>query len=527
MTQNPEKREHKKAAVKKAKKGILSVLFSRTALILILLLLQIGLMFLMTTALKEYRSYWSVASVLLQVIVVIYIINERGNPAFNMTWILLLMVFPVFGTLFYIYVKSELGSRAVSHRLSRQKLEIHRYMKQNPEVISNLRVSKPEDAKLAHYMKYQLGFPIYRNTKVVYSSCGEENFPLFLHELKQAKSFIFMEYFIVEEGYMWEHVLDILKEKAQEGVEVRFMYDGMGCLSLPHNYPEKLKKYGIECRIFGPLRPVLSTVQNNRDHRKICVIDGKTAFTGGINLGDEYINRKERFGYWKDSAAMLKGDAVQSFTMMFLQMWNSIERKREDYKKYLTVMRPEFKRELGFVMPYGDSPFDHEEVGESVYLHILNHASKYVHIMTPYLILDNGLLDTMTRTAKSGVEVCIIMPHVPDKWYAFVLAKTYYQELLEAGVKIYEFTPGFVHSKIFVSDDKMATVGTVNLDYRSLYLHFECGAYIYNNPVVRDIEKDYRQTLQKCQQVSIAEVKAMNPLQKICGKILRLMAPLM
>ena len=376
-------------------------------------------------------------------------------------------------------------------------------------------------------MKYQLGFPIYRNTKATFFSCGEQKFPALIEALQSAEKFIFMEYFIIEEGYMWSTILSILKAKVKEGIEVRVMYDGMGNLSLPHNFSDQLKKSGINCRIFSPLRPVLSTVQNNRDHRKICVVDGKSVFTGGINLGDEYINRKERFGYWKDTAVLLEGDAVQSFTIMFLQMWNAVERGREDYRKYLTQMSSEVKRELGFVMPYGDSPFDHEEVGESVYLHILNHSKKYVHIMTPYLILDNAMLDTLTRTAKSGIEVCIIMPHIPDKWYAFALAKTYYQELLEAGVKIYEFTPGFVHAKIFVSDNEMATVGTVNLDYRSLYLHFECGAYIYNNPVVRDIEKDFQKTKMKCQRISLADVKNLNPVMKVCGKVLRLIAPLM
>ena len=227
------------------------------------------------------------------------------------------------------------------------------------------------------------------------------------------------------------------------------------------------------------------------------MIDGKTGFTGGINLGDEYINRKERFGYWKDTAVMIKGDAVQSLTMLFLQMWNVSELKKEKFEPYLTTMAKELKPETGFVLPYGDSPYDHENVGEEVYVHILNHAKKYVHIMTPYLILDNGMLDTLTRAAKSGIEVCIIMPHIPDKWYAFAVAKTYYRELIEAGVNIYEFTPGFVHAKVFVSDDDTATVGTVNLDYRSLYLHFECGIFVYDNPVVHKIEKDFQETLEK------------------------------
>ena len=512
----------------KVKKGALSIVFSRTALILLLVVVQFLLMLGIATYLRDYVVYVYSAMNILGAVIVIYIINQRGNPAFNMTWVLLILIFPVFGCLFYLYVKSQLGTRYIGKRLGRLKLDTWQYMEQKQEIIDDLRLSKPANANLAHYMKHQLGFPTYRNTKATYFACGEEKFSVLLERLEKAEKFIFLEYFIVEEGYMWDSILDILKRKVQEGVEVRFMYDGMCSISLlPYNYPKTIRKYGIQCKMFSPIRPVLSTTQNNRDHRKICVIDGKTGFTGGINLGDEYINRKVRFGYWKDTAVMLEGDAVQSLTMLFLQMWNVTELKPDQYKNYVTPMSAELHRELGFMIPYGDSPYDNEDVGEEVYFHILNHAKKYVHIMTPYLILDNEMLDTLTRAAKSGIEVCIIMPHIPDKWYAFAVAKTYYRELIEAGVQIYEFTPGFVHAKIFVSDDDTATVGTINLDYRSLYLHFECGVFIYNNPVVREIESDFQKTLEKCQRISIADLNKTGPLMAICGRVLRLIAPLM
>ena len=306
------------------------------------------------------------------------------------------------------------------------------------------------------------------------------------------------------------------------------MYDGMcSIVLLPYKYPKKLEEMGIRCKMFSPIKPVLSTHQNNRDHRKICVIDGRVAFTGGINLADEYINEKERFGHWKDTAVMLQGEAVQNFTMMFLQMWNVTEKKEENFEKYFTPKSKEFRRELGYVLPYGDSPYDNENIGEQVYFHILNHAKKYVHIMTPYLILDNEMVTNLTYAAKCGIEVIIIMPHIPDKWYAFVLAKTYYEELINAGVQIYEYTPGFVHAKVFVSDDDTATVGTINLDYRSLYLHFECGTFIYNNQVVRDIEKDFQDTLKKCQRVTITDLRMRGLIETVAGRVLRLIAPLM
>ena len=515
-------------AVKKAKKGLLSILFGRTTLILFLVVIQLLIMLGLATILNDYAVYVYGGLTLIGAVIVIYIINERGNPAFNMTWMLLILIFPAFGCLFYIWVKSQLGTRYIGKRLRRLRLDTVRYMQQDPGIIESLRESKPSNANLAHYMQYQLGFPTYQNTSAQYFACGEEKFPVLLEELKKAEKFIFLEYFIVEEGYMWGSILDILKEKAAAGVEVRFMYDGMCSISqLPYDYPKQIRKFGIQCKMFSPIRPILSTTQNNRDHRKICVIDGKVGFTGGINLGDEYINRKERFGYWKDTAVMIKGDAVQSLTMLFLQMWNVSEMKTEDFTGYLTNMAQTVQPELGFMLPYGDSPYDNENVGEEVYVHILNHAKKYVHIMTPYLILDNGMLDTLTRAAKSGIEVCIIMPHIPDKWYAFAVAKTYYRELIEAGVQIYEFTPGFVHAKIFVSDDDTATVGTINLDYRSLYLHFECGVFMYRNPVVYEIEKDFQETLKKCRKVSVSDMKKNGILMRICGRVLRLIAPLM
>lgn len=515
-------------AVKKAKKGLLSILFGRTTLILFLVVIQLLIMLGLATILNDYAVYVYGGLTLIGAVIVIYIINERGNPAFNMTWMLLILIFPAFGCLFYIWVKSQFGTRYIGKRLRRLRLDTARYMQQDPGIIESLRESKPSNANLAHYMQYQLGFPTYQNTSAQYFACGEEKFPVLLEELKKAEKFIFLEYFIVEEGYMWGSILDILKEKAAAGVEVRFMYDGMCSISqLPYDYPKQIRKFGIQCKMFSPIRPILSTTQNNRDHRKICVIDGKVGFTGGINLGDEYINRKERFGYWKDTAVMIKGDAVQSLTMLFLQMWNVSEMKTEDFTGYLTDMAQTVQPELGFMLPYGDSPYDNENVGEEVYVHILNHAKKYVHIMTPYLILDNGMLDTLTRAAKSGIEVCIIMPHIPDKWYAFAVAKTYYRELIEAGVQIYEFTPGFVHAKIFVSDDDTATVGTINLDYRSLYLHFECATWMYQCRAVSQVKEDMVETFEISKEISLDMCRRQNIFRRGMQSILRLFAPML
>lgn len=511
-----------------AKKGLFRIIFSRTGIILLLILIQMGIFVATTFYLEAYSKYIYGTLKILSVVVLIYIINEKGNPAFKMTWALFVITFPVIGTMFYMFAKIQPGTHVMRERLAKLKIETDPYMAQDPEVVDAIWASKSANANLSYYLSHQLGFPTYRNTEIKYFPLGENKFRNMVAELRKAKKYIFMEYFIVEEGYMWDTILDILIDKVEEGVEVRFMYDGMCAISmLPYNYPEHLKRYGIKCKMSNAMKPFLSTTQNNRDHRKICVIDGKVGFTGGINIGDEYINRKVRFGHWKDTAVMLRGDAVQSLTMMFLQMWNVDEKRTKNYRRYLTQRREGLRREFGYVIPYADSPFDDENVGEEVYFHILNHAKKYVHIMTPYLILDNEMITTLTRVAKSGIEVIIIMPYIPDKWYAFVVAKTYYRELIESGVQIYEYTPGFVHAKVFVSDDDTATVGTINLDYRSLYLHFECGVFIYNNSEIDKIERDFQQTLAKCHKVTLIEVKNRSLFTKITGQVLRMIAPLM
>ena len=511
-----------------AKKKFFKMVFSRAGIFVILILVQMLIFLGIPYYLKEYATFiYSVMS-LMEIIVLVYIINTEGNPAFKLSWILCVMAVPVVGTIFYIYVHLQLETRFVQNRLAALRMETEPYMDQDQKITDALWEGKSANAQLSYYLSHQLGLPTYRNTEAEYFPVGEAKFTSMIKELEKAEKFIFMEYFIVEEGIMWNTILEILKRKAAEGVEVRFMYDGMCAFDLlPYSYPKKLQKYGINCKMSNKIRPFVSTIQNNRDHRKICVIDGQVGYVGGVNLADEYINEKERFGHWKDTAVLLRGDAVQSLTMIFLQMWDVDMRGVEPYGKYLTKKADTLNEKLGYVIPYADSPFDHENVGEEVYFHILNHAKKYVHIMTPYLILDNEMLTTLIRAAKSGIEVIIIMPHIPDKWYAFAVAKTYYKELIEGGVQIYEYTPGFVHAKIFVSDDDTATVGSINLDFRSLYLHFENGVFIYDNPEVQKVEEDFQNTLAKCHKVTVTEVRNRGILMKTAGQVLRLVAPLM
>ena len=490
-------------------KVLFRIVFGRTAFVVLFLLLQIGFLFSCFRWLSNYLVYIYGGMLALTALVVIYILNEKSNPSFKLAWVIPVLVIPVFGTFLYLFVQFQIGTKWINRRLKDAGDETSPYLEQNPITEKRLKKVSRDRANLAVYLKNCGGFPVCQNTSVRYFPLGDAMFPEFKRQLKSARKFIFMEYFIIERGKMWGEILEILEEKAAQGVEVRVMYDGMCCMMLlPYHYPQVLEKKGIRCKMFSPIKPTLSTHQNNRDHRKICVIDGHTAFTGGINLADEYINAVERFGHWKDTAVMLQGEGVQSFTMMFLQMWNITERQKENYGKYIypgEELLNDAKPELGFVIPYGDSPLDGENVGERVYMDIINQARDYVHMMTPYLILDNEMVTALTFAAKRGVDTVLMMPHIPDKKYAYLLARSYYPELIEAGVKIYEYTPGFVHAKVFVSDDETAVVGTINLDFRSLYLHFECGVWIHKNPVVDAIEEDFLETLKKCRQVTLED----------------------
>lgn len=512
-------------------RGLLRIIFGRTMYVVLFLVIQIFILMGAFRWLRDDFIYAYGGFTVLSAIVVIYILNKQQNASFKLAWIIPILVFPVFGTLFFLYIELEIGTRLMVKRTAQITKESMGYLTQDEGVKQNLCKESRSVGNLSNYLHEYSGYPVYDHTYVQYFPSGEDKFRQLKLELEQAKHFIFMEYFIVERGEMWDTLLEILERKSREGVEVRFMYDGMCSLVLlPYHYPKELQAKGIAAKMYAPIRPALSTYQNNRDHRKIVVIDGHTAFTGGINLADEYINQKERFGYWKDTAIMLKGDAVKSFTIMFLQMWNVSEYKTETYERYLKKPDNPYPKDLpmeGYVIPYGDSPLDHETVGKTVYIDILYQAKTYVHIMSPYLILDDDMIQALTYSAKRGVETILILPHIPDKKYAYLLARTYYRALLDAGVRICEFTPGFVHAKVFVSDDKVATVGTINLDYRSLYLHFECAAFIYKNAVIADIEQDFQNTLKQCQTITKGDCDQYPLMKKAAGRVLRLFAPLM
>lgn len=513
--------------IRKGQKGIVYALFSRLGIFMLLLLLQTLVLVSIFHWFENLLPQIMGSTVVFTVIMVLNLLNSRVESTAKITWLIIIMLMPVFGALLYWFTRSEIGHQALKGRMSQINNLTKDYISQDISVKQGLEQKNNGVASLARYIGRNTCYPVYDKTAVSYFSLGEDKWTEMLQQLEKSKHFIFLEYFIVDEGLMWGKILEILSRKVKEGVDVRVMYDGTCEFStLPHNYPKRLRALGIECKMFAPVSPFISTHYNYRDHRKILVIDGHTAFTGGVNLADEYINHIQKYGHWKDTAIMLKGEAVRSFTLMFLQMWSFNERTTE-FERYLNYPTYPPKEVSGYIIPYGDFPLDDDRVGERVYMDILNRSQQYVHIMSPYLILDGEMETALKFAAERGVDVKIILPGIPDKLAPNALAKTHYASLLDSGVKIYEYTPGFVHAKVFVSDDQEGVVGTINLDYRSLYHHFECASYLYGVPCIAEMEEDFQNTLSECRTVTYETVKAEKWKVKLLGRLLKVVAPLM
>lgn len=522
------------------------VIFSRLVITIVLVAGQAFFLFATFYWLGRYMPVISVLLTTLSGILLIYVVNRDIDPAFKLTWVIPLCLFPLLGGLLYLYVEGDFITHAFKRTVNRRIEEGIPYLEQNKEIRERLNEKTCSMSAISRYVERIGGFPTYGNTRVTYFPSGEDKFADLLPELERAEHFILMEYFIIYEGTVWDSILEILKRKAAEGVEVKLMYDGTCAINgLPRKYEEKLKAAGIDVRVFLPAVPFFSTYQNNRDHRKILVIDGKMAYNGGINLADEYANRRHPYGHWKDTAVKVEGDAVRSYTMMFLSLWYSIgpESSKKyipgDYLKYLpqtplpdgknlppSEEEGKFPRD-GYVMPYGDGPNSKHALAENVYMDMLNRANRYIHIMTPYFINDNAMMRAFKYAAERGTEVKLIVPHIPDKKIIYDVTRTNYPVLLRAGVKVYEYTPGFVHAKQVVADDNKAVVGSINFDFRSLYHHFECATYAYRNPVVADVEADFQKTLEECQEVTMEYYMAIPWYHRLLGKVLNFFAPLL
>lgn len=508
-------------------------IFRRRVFVILLLIIQIILFTFLISNSSLFTKNLRFLLPLVSTHVALYVISQKTKKAFKVTWVFLILEFPILGGILYLFVNFQFTSKKMSKKIESIKNRTNHFFHLVENSYENALKIIPNRSSEITYLQNHENFPIFSNTKTEFLPLGEIKFEKLKEELQKAEYYIFMEYFIVQEGKMWNEIFEILKEKAKTGVLVRLIYDDIGCfLLLPNDFPKIMAENNIECTVFNPFRPFFTVRQNNRDHRKITVIDGKVAFTGGINIADEYINEIEKHGHWKDTAIMLKGDAAWAFTVMFLQMWELHTNIKEDYEIYFPKTEAQkdsenmTKNSTGFVQPYSDSPMDNENVGEHVYLQILNKANEYVYIYTPYLILDDSIISSLSLAAKSGVDVRIITPNKCDKKIVHMTTQSYYRELIKSGVKIYEYSKGFLHAKCFVSDNQVATVGSANLDFRSLYLHFECGTVIYNSSTILDIKADFLKTQEVSKKITLDDCKS-NFFMTIFQEILRLFAPLM
>ncbi len=498
------------------------VLFSRISVCAVGILFQLSYLIILFWTLGSMFSYSYFIFLFLGFCAALYIINRDISPGYKLIWVFVVLSFPVFGCMLYWFY---------GKKKQLEKLPMHaEYVSlfDNDDVVYDELLSVNENAaKQARYICRNGMHTLFSDTDIKYFNCGENLFPTLISELEKAERFIFLEFFIIDSGMMWDSVLCILERKVREGVDVRVIYDDLGCLmTLPRNYADTMRQKGLKCAVFNRLKPYWSSKLNNRDHRKIIVIDGYTAFTGGMNLADEYINVFEKHGYWKDSAVMLRGKAAAGFTALFLGMWNHISGQSDDADE--STFFPDISDiGEGYAVPYACYPYGESSIAEKIYINVLNGATRYVYITTPYLILDSEMQEALRLAAENGIDVRVITPHIPDKKAVHAVTRSYYRALLRSGVRIYEYLPGFIHAKNFVSDDNIAVVGTVNLDFRSLYLHYECGVWMYGTDAVADMKNDFFSTLDDCKEITIDDTYERNVLKRLLWSVIRIFSPLM
>ena len=507
------------------KKKWMRRLFGRRLFVALLLLLQLAIFLYLLFSASEASEVFGFVLTVVSIFVALGVVGSRVKPAFKLTWLISVLTFPIFGGLFYLIWELQKPGGGLPARLSRLEEESRPLFGGTEEALEKAIARYPDHTRQLRYLQTTAGFPVRSDSDAVYFATGRGMFEAMLDAMNQAQRYIFLEYFIIEDGEMWSAMIEVLKRKAAEGVTVRVMYDDFGCfLRLPDDFARTLTGWGIECTVFNPFRPIFTSTQNNRDHRKILSVDGKIAFTGGVNLADEYIGVKQSLGRWKDAGIRVDGSAAWSLTLIFLELWSGTVNLHEDFARWKPTADMPRGEECGLVLPYSDSPTDTENVGEHVYLNIINSAKRYVDIMTPYLILDDGVISALCLAAKSGTDVRILTPQIPDKRLVHRTTRSYYPDLLAAGVRIYEYTGGFLHAKVFVSDDETATVGSTNLDFRSLYLHFECGVWMCDNRAVLAAREDFLDTLKDSAEIRAEDVRV-TWWRGLCNQALRLIAP--
>ena len=513
----------------KGSRNLFKAMFQRVTLVTLSILAQLAVLALgLLRAGEAYR----IVSIALSVIswgLLLYIISaSRARQAYKLAWAIPLLVLPVLGILLYAFFGGKSQTRRTIRQVEEERTLRGTELKQDPEVTAALEREVPEAARCAGYLLQTSIAPVYRDCPTEFYSPAEEAEEALLEALEQAEHYLFLEYFILSPGQIWDRVLSVLERKAAQGVDVRLLYDDFGCIQhLPMHYARQLREKGIRAYAVNPYIPILSSRLNNRDHRKMLISDGVVAFTGGVNLSDEYFNKVPRFGdCWKDSLIRVEGEAVWSMTVAFLCTWHRISGEDISFRDFRPERLPEALPGAGFVQPYFDSPRDDEQIGENAYLSVIHAARKTLDIQTPYLVIDEALMLALCATARSGVRVRIFLPGVPDKWYVHMLSRACYGELIEAGVEIYEFKPGFLHSKIFLADEQIAVVGTINLDFRSLYLHYEDAVLLVNTPSIPRIRRDFEELEPQCERISASSVRSKNAAHRLLLTVLRVFAPL-
>lgn len=478
-----------------------------------------------------FRGYfWNAVNALLSILSVIFVIglvSQRDESSYKLLWVLVIVAMPILGALLYSMLGNKNTGKKLKKKLKQSATKLSEIAgAENETYLADIQKGDLRFGQTLTHVSHATGFPVVKNGTSKYYPFGEDMFADMCEDLKKAEKYIYVEYFIIQSGKFWNTLADIMAQKVKEGVDVRVMYDDLGSIGTFSVVDViELTKKGIKCIPFNPflfIQPQL----NNRDHRKLMVIDGKAAYSGGVNLADEYINEIHPFGRWKDIGFRVTGEAVKSYTYMFAEFWNAFSNDKIMTDGFCCFEEETKKEANGYVLPYYDSPIRDEHVSNELFVEILSAATGYAWFYTPYLVLGDALYDAFIRAAKRGVDVRILMPGVPDKKTVFRLSRSYYKDLLKAGVKIYEYTPGFVHAKAFIADDKIAGIGTVNLDYRSLFLHFECNAVFYKADIIKDLKKDYLLTQNESVEKTIADVKK-GPLYNFGDNVLRLIAPLL
>ncbi len=515
------------------KNGILRLVFAAIAI----LLEGAFLLVILYAVPANYAEAITIISRALAFILVLAIYSQKKTGSIKMPWMILILTLPVVGLALYLLIGLSGSTRRMRKRYEKADAELFTYLKQDEDILKRLEAAAPSCCSISRYLLRQAGYPVFRGTKATYYRDAADGLEAQKKALRNAKHFIFMEYYAIEDSVSWQSVEEILEQKARDGVEVRVFYDDIGSIGYVNlDFVKKLEQKGIRCRAFNPMMPILNMFLNNRDHRKMTIVDGRIGFTGGYNMADEYFNITSPYGHWKDTGLRLEGDAVRSMTVTFLEMWNAVrsdDRDDGDMAGYLPEAGTPLEKAAleaagtGYVQFYADNPMDQKAIGEDVYISMISRAQRYLYLMTPYLIITDEMSHALGLAAKRGVDVRIVTPGIPDKKLVYQLTRSFYHRLTSDGVRIFEYTPGFCHAKMCVSDDIAATCGTINLDYRSLYHHFEDGCFLIGNEAVTAIRDDFLDTFLLCEEVTEKYRSGRSAVLRVGQLVLRLFAPLL